>query len=542
MMRSAAARFRAPPVLYAGVLIVFAALQVSAQASEAYRPYPCGTNQGNGCVVAPTFNDDGTEKKGQVNVLSYGSNGSYQDIFFSGLDKIYCKPHGGQHVESYTCKIQPVDLPKVTEWITCTPAADGNCNPAMSPQQYRIARYGSGSRWIYQFVSGSFQCPAGSANSFSGIKIDPMSGDNAIQKTNVSCGWSKEQFPAIPGRRWTTCAASSGVDCRFPSPGDYLVRLNHAVGSGDPVSETYRTVTGSNITCDYLKLGGPLGAGSHKRSCEYLPLPTFVSVKGDWNLVGLCSNCDNVNFKVTSGVEKGSSKEAESAFTWQLGASMSASAGSPLTMEATVDISANYTSDSRNIVSNSFTQNQSTSFAIECGAGALYQWVTGVEEVCMPGNAGNCVSVARSNLFRCLPSDMPAGKPPVQFDLATPAAAEPAAETTASGNATPNTTTSGSATPSTTTSGTATPGTPPAPTTTATVVTPSVNFRTACSDKWTTKLRGKTTASEFEVKPLLTADGQLKLESSLAATPPPYIVTKESYMNICVKHGGPALR
>ena len=533
-MRSAAAKFRAIVVLLAGALVALAASQVNAQVSEAYRPYSCGANQGNGCVVGPTFNPDGTTNTAQVNVLSYGANGSFQNIFSSGLDKIYCAPHGGKHVEPYTCQIQPVELPKVTKWDACTVDANGRCNPPMAPQQYRIARFGNESRWIYQFVAGAFLCPTGTAESFAGIKINPLTGKNELNRTGMRCEWSTEQFPAIPGRTWTTCAASTGVECRFPSQGDYLVRINSAAANAELSSATYRTVTGSKIMCSIDALGAPKNDAAERWSCEYLPLPTFISVKGDWNLVGLCTNCGNVNFNVTSGVEKGSSKDTESAFTWQLGASMSASAGSPLVMEATVDISANYTNDSRNIVSNSFTQNQSTSFSIECGAGSLYQWVTGVEEVCMPGNAGNCVSVARSNVFRCLPSNLPAGQPPIQFVAAPAAAATPAAGSTTPSSATPSGTTPTSTTPSSTTPVSTTPSSTPASTTTTTVVTPP-DTATACTDTWTSKFKRNLSATKNEVRRLLTPDGQQKLEALPTST-----VSRDDYLNICVKNGGPA--
>lgn len=544
-------RAKASLILVAGALLALAASQADAQVSEAYRPYPCGINQGNGCVVGPTFNSDGTVNTAQVNVLSYGTNGSFQNIFFSGLDKIYCAPHGGKHVEGYTCQIQPVELPKVTNWDACTIDANSRCNPAMSAQKYRIARFGDGSKWIYQSVAGSFLCPTGTAESFAGIKINPLTGKNEINRTGMRCEWSTEQFPAIPERTWTTCAASTGVECRFPSPGDYLVRINSAAANAELTTATYRTVSGSKIMCSTDALGAPKNDAAERWSCEYLPLPTFLSVKGDWNLVGLCTNCGNVDFNVSSGVEKGKSKDTESPFTWQLGASMSASAGSPLVMEATVDVSANYTNDSRNVISNSFTQNQSTSFTIQCGAGSLYQWVTGVEEVCMPGNAGNCVSVARSNVFRCLPSNLPAGGPPIQFAGTPPAiAAAPAAGSgTSSGttpaattpSSTPTTTTPSSTASGTTTAGTTTSGSPPAPTPAPTAATPPPDFRTACSQKWTAKFRDKQSAPKNEVLPLLTAEGQDKLESSLADAPPPHNVSRESYMSICVKNGGPAL-
>jgi len=478
-------RSRRPGLFGLGLATAFftslatAVVPAVAAAEDAHRPYPC--NPDTICIVGDTYDTNGSLKTNQVFVLSHGTADEAQNIFFSGLYSVWARPYGGKHVADAEQKyeLQPTSLPDVASWTACTPDAQGFCNPTqMFAQHFRVARFGDGTKWVYQQVSDRFSCPApGSpATSFAGILLNPKNGDSGFQnRAGTRCEYSTENFPVIEGAFWTTCAASSGVFCRFPNPGTYLVRYREGDNSANSKTLVYRTITGKGITCSASALSNLSATSSSSRSCEYLPLPTFLSVRGNWSLVGLCEKCGDLSFEVTSGMEQGRANEEESAFAWQLGASVTAEAGTPFA-DVSATVSANYAEDRKDVVSDSFTQSVATGLSVEC-AGALYQWVTGVQERCMPRNPSSCVSVARSNIFQCVASDQsqsPAPGTPTSGGVSTAAAPKSQPSTTTTGGST-------SSTSAPTSTGAASPT--PAP-----IVSQEALKLQKCDSIWSTKL------------------------------------------------------
>lgn len=532
--------------------------------SGTHRPYPCGKVGNDQCAVAPVYGDDArTVNAEQVTVLSYGKGGTFHNLFLSGIKTVECYQYLGKPTDGddYACTLQAITLPAAGGWTDCTLDSDGICSPPMAPHTYKIARYGDGTKWVYSFVSSAFQCPTtGGGRTFNGFRFNTETShaDNGSTGTK-KCQYSNEVFHGAPGSFWSTCAAAEGATCKFPGLGTFLVRY----GNARQQRYFYRLVTGSEIKCKATSFrpDNPAFNGvepaSGQKGCQYLELPTITSIHGGWRLVGMCANCGDVNFNVTSGVERGSTHEQETSFSSEVSASVSVSGGIGGFAETSTQVSASYGEAARNMISDSFSKNESASFTVLCGSGGLWQWVTGVTTQCVAGNNDSCEIDAKSNFFRCLPTSVsPGNEGPLSLlaKSARPTATAPTqppvtqtANTTPANSPSPPVTTTPPATtpvPRTTGNGGSTtpaansPRGTTAPTTTATVVPPQ-DFNVSCNAAWEAKIGSNTAAPKTKVFPLLTQAGGAALEMALASAPPTQLIGKETFMNACVKNGGP---
>lgn len=551
-------------VMCAGAACFLAPQQASAAqaVSGASRPYPCVQAYNDQCGVAPVYGGDGkTVNAAQVTVLSYGKGATYHNLFLSGIKTVECWQYLGRATDGddYTCTLQAITLPDAGGWTDCAVDAQGFCGPPMAAHTYRIARYGDGAtKWVYAFVSSAFPCPASdttNTKTFDGFRFNTDTSKANIATTGTKkCQYSHNVFTGAPGSFWSTCAAAEGATCKFPGLGTYLVRY----GNKQTTRYFYRVVTGSQIKCQltYFRADhvhfNMVDPGGNK-VCQYLELPTITSIHGDWRLVGMCANCGDVNFNVTSGVERGSTHEQETSFSSEVSASVTADGGIGGIAETSTTVSASYSQAARNMISDSFSKNESASFTVLCGSGGLWQWVTGVTTQCVAGNDDDCEIDAKSNFFRCLPTSVSPGNEGPLSLLAksarptTPTPNQPPVTQTA--NTTPSNSPSppAPATPAATTPAPkAAPTTPAAnspggttaPTTTATVAPPQ-DFNVSCNAAWEAKMGINTDAPKTKVFPLLTQAGAAALDMALASAPPNVLIGKETYMNVCVKNGGP---
>lgn len=377
-----------------------------------YRPYPCG-GKGTRCVVGDTYTKKGDVNTDQVSVLSYGAAGSYLNIFVSGIDELDCDAYNGNHVDNFECVLQPVSLPKVAAWNTCA-VSGGWCTNSYKPNQFRLVRYGDGKHWVYFYVGSYFQCPSqGSpAKNINGTelnvktgKLDPgLTGD----RTSTKCQVSSDSFPGTVGAVWTTCATKD-TDCVFPGAGSYLVRYGAEDANGAK-RFIYRVANGNYLRCSDA-LGRPSNPDEAKPRCDYLELPKIASIQGGWEVAGLCENCTNVNYDVTVGVVKGTTKERESSWFAEVSVSQSVEISS-----VSAEVSASASWAGRDLMANSFSLSKDNTLSVTCDLGVLWQWVTRAESFCLPSaSSSECLTIAKSKMFQCLRP----GEDPGDAELAT---------------------------------------------------------------------------------------------------------------------------
>jgi hypothetical protein len=385
-----------------------------------------GLIQPGGCAM-PVFGADGTVDTNKISVLSYGTTSGtrpgWQMHLSSGIAVRPCNSPGGRQDGSPDCIVYEYQMPEVAEWRPCANEGGVCAITGLLPNQYKIARYGAGTRWAYQLVASSVNC---SVNDFNGTSFDPVGG---VAKT---CQVSSNAFSTPVAKAWTRCATGGVAEvenrCTFPESGTYLVRFARPVDQNYKVP--YRLVSGTGFQCwpsnfdarsRFLQttsegVGEPDWQTARNFSvgsfCEYLPLAEVQQVFGKWELVGMCEDCaDNIEYMVSVGVEKGKSKESSKTFGLEV--SQTISIGGEVFGSETSFTASSETSE---LIAESFTRSEGSEFTISCGKGALYQWVTGVRSFCTPSgpklNPEDCETIAKSKMFRCVePSEHPGYQP-----------------------------------------------------------------------------------------------------------------------------------
>jgi len=375
-----------------------------------YRPYPCLKSQN--CALGATYDETGNTNEQQVYVISYGTEATTYQVMVSGRKAAHvCDTILGWDVAGQTvsqCQVQPILLPAKTNGFELCTLTNGACSPPPSASQhkFRVARFGVGiaagaassdEKWMYQYVSSSFPCKA---DDFVGVNAAAVNGSGA------RCEYS-EPVEAAPGAVWTTCAAENAT-CRFPASGSYLVRF----GARLPDDFFYRVISGSQVNCTNAAFKGDPASGFTKR-CDYLELPKIASVSGAWEVVGMCEGCSDVTYNLVTGVTQGNEKSSASAWSFELGQEVSVSADVGFASVAGT-VTAGQTWSGGNAITDSFTKDDETTLTVSCESGKLWQWVTSVQNYCMPnsGSTSDCVTVARSKMFQCLsPDESPRSQP-----------------------------------------------------------------------------------------------------------------------------------
>lgn len=373
-----------------------------------YRPSPC--KAASKCALGAVYDPKGDIVDDQVYSISYGNADTTYNVLVSGRAAAFaCESRAGLDIPGFTltgCEVQPVLLPSGLGGFTkCTPNQWGFCGPTMAPHHFRVARFGNGSIWIYQFVASEFACPADGAlattNDFNGMQVPNP------HAWGTRCEVSNNTIPAAPRARWTTCSAEFET-CSFPSAGSYLVRY------GAHNTFYYRLMSGTGVRCSATAFRMDPAVGSVKR-CDYLELPKIAKVTGSWEIAGTCENCTNANYEVVTGVVQGNTKSAQSSWSFELSEEISFEGElSPVSGS----ISSSQTWSASNLVSDSFSKEESTTLTVGCDLGVLWQWVTSVQNYCLPnsGSTADCVSVARSKLFQCLRPGVSPGVQPIQLN------------------------------------------------------------------------------------------------------------------------------
>jgi hypothetical protein len=146
---------------------------------------------------------------------------------------------------------------------------------------------------------------------------------------------------------------------------------------------------------------------------QFLKVPLdqlLVKVEGYYQKLLTCSGCSQFEFETTTGVSIG--KETVKSTEW--GDEFTAAAETTFKAgimgvgsNAKTSFSLAQSRSSSESVASSFTQGQSDSKTLTFEKGALYQFVTSVDEYCA---AGICKTIARSNCFICQAGHLP---PPV---------------------------------------------------------------------------------------------------------------------------------
>lgn len=182
--------------------------------------------------------------------------------------------------------------------------------------------------------------------------------------------------------------------------GTYIVRY------GVDSRWVYRTFNGTEFPCGLLSFGSDPAENVYK-SCEYLSAPQIKYVYGKWEEVELCEGCSKEIYTKRVGVTQGEAKTTESSWSVELSLTLEESAGVEGVSSSKVSSTLTATTAGAESISNSFTTQYETETQFECEKGALYQWVTTVEDICGPLSK-SCTTVARAHEFICTdPSDVP---------------------------------------------------------------------------------------------------------------------------------------
>jgi hypothetical protein len=284
-------------------------------------------------------------------------------------------------------------------WTKCADGDQGQrCKVDVKEGEIKMVRYGTpqGNRWLYSYVAEDFDCR------LNGLGYDVDVAPNVYKQCEVAT--KPEPYVGT----WETCASGEGVSCNFADDGPRLVRY------GDATSDRfwYKTVLGKNITCGLGTFRWDPAPNVYK-ACEYLKVPfeqRLVKVRGYWEKVLRCKDCSSTTFEITTGVTTGKETVKSSEWGSSLTASIESTAGvsaGGVSAETKIGFSATTSSSFANSVGSSFTKEQSSTKSIDCTKGAIYQFVTSVDEFCA---AGVCTTTAMSDEFICqTPTEAPPG-------------------------------------------------------------------------------------------------------------------------------------
>lgn len=368
-----------------------------------FDPYPCG-GPGSICNIVSRHKSDGSVDFDHVTTVSYGDPDfdAFHNILSSGISEIRCEAVLGDPTvgRNKPCQVQTVLLPKATGWQPC--AYGTVCPVTVAANNYRVARFGTGNRWVYLLVASAYRCDVAD---FNGMRFDPNVG---VAK---SCQTSTNEISPSPGSIWRPCAGGTGAECRFPASGTYLVRY------GANNAWFYRLMTGSKASCDTSTFNGDPVVGGNKR-CDLLEIGQIAKIVGRWEPVGMCANCGSIEYTVSVGVEQGKTRERESAWSAEFSTTVSSSSGVLTDGVAKTQASTTFTvgASGRDLLAESFTKSENHELKMSCDKGALWQWVTTVENRCFPGgkSRSDCFTAARSKMFQCIAQTQPPGTQPIE--------------------------------------------------------------------------------------------------------------------------------
>ncbi len=385
----------------------------TAPASADQYTYSCGSTAAV-CKIEPHYKADGvTEDVEAKTLISHGDGNTTEYVILQGVPEFRCGEGHGDIApgKSKTCQATSFTLPDPGGWVDCANSGE-RCSFTPVTNGFRIVRYGKDNRWVYAYTAGPdvWCTPNGG---FNGIRYDVWQNQTKkcqISKNTIRGAMKLGEGGPLPAT-WRICAAAEGAECVFPRLGSYLVRYGvNDINDG----AMYRYVTGDKMTCSEQVFGFNPKTGQVK-NCKYLELSEIAKVSGRWELVGSCPTCGSVQYATESGVERGKTKERESSFGLEVSATASYTSGATTNAIAQTSVSTTITASAnvREMVAHSFTQSEKTQLTIACDKGSLWQWVTRVDNVCLPGgNSGDCVTVARAKLFKCLgPNDSPGPNP-----------------------------------------------------------------------------------------------------------------------------------
>lgn len=182
------------------------------------------------------------------NPVSSGALAVYQEI--EGQKSVHCdfkllgRLSDGS-LDKTTCWKHKISSSPTVGWTKCADYGK-TCETGLSSAElqkgtYLRARYGTGSQWIYRYVSGKFTCSSTGLNV--GMEFDPAPG---LAK---ECQIAKAT-KTTP--KWVQCGKER-QGCRLPTDArttPYLVRY----GSSDNAQASFSVVTGRDVKCglDYL--------------------------------------------------------------------------------------------------------------------------------------------------------------------------------------------------------------------------------------------------------------------------------------------------
>jgi formylglycine-generating enzyme required for sulfatase activity len=381
-------------------------------AALAYTAYSCGT-EGQNCFPEDETSEVDDEDRPRITVVSYGANSTFSSAMFQGIREMPCAAalFGDPAIgAAKKCTAISYNLPKVENWIPCGTQTGGNCvNEPIAPDHIRLARFGVSGRFVYMFVSKGYACPK---TYFEGINFDPY--ENIVKE----CSISSNDIPVAVSSRWRPCGSVAGIngksECVFSEPGNYLVRFYDKALGEKFRAYGHRMVTGKSFECSQASTGYTIGIGSI--ACQYIRLPQISKVEGQWQLVGSCQDCGDIEYKVMVGVERGNRQERESSWTREVSTEV---ATEVFGVEASA--SATFSWGGRSLLEESFALSAGMEYTVTCDKGALWQWTTEVQNTCFAENV-ECEVLARSRDFLCVGS----GVSPSEFVSVASVATDPA--------------------------------------------------------------------------------------------------------------------
>jgi formylglycine-generating enzyme required for sulfatase activity len=387
------------------------AIALLPQAAHAYTAYSCGSD-GQKCFPEDETSEVDDENRPRITVVSFGANSVFSSIMVQGVRELPCSGalFGDPAIgAAKKCTAISYNLPEVESWISCGTQAGGNCvNEFVPPDHIRLARYGVGGRFVYMFVSKGYACPK---TYFEGINFDPF--ENVVKE----CAISANNIPVAASSRWRPCGSVAGIngksECVFSEPGNYLVRFYDKALGEKFRAYGHRMITGKSFECSQAASGYTIGIGSI--ACQYIRLPQIARVEGQWQLVGSCQDCGDIEYKVTVGVERGNRKERESPWTNEVSTEVSSEV---FGVEASA--SATFSWGGRSLLEESFALSAGMEYTVTCDKGALWQWTTEVQNTCFAENV-ECEVLARSRDFLCVGS----GVSPSEFVSVASVATDP---------------------------------------------------------------------------------------------------------------------
>ena len=371
-------------------LVLFALIGIL-MANDLYaKVIPCGT-EGQQCV----------QNGNDVHRTIYGKETKFA-MLTQNVNPLTCSHlvFGGdpEYGVNKSCAWSSVITLANYTWTKCANGDQGDsCKVNVKEGEVKMVRYGTpqGNRWLYSFTAGDVDCR------LNGFGYDVDVAPNVYKQCEVAT----KPEPYVGS--WETCASSEGAICNFVDDGPRLVRY------GDSTSNRfwYKTVLGKKLTCGVGTFRWDPALNVYK-ACEYLKVPfeqRLVKVHGYWEKVLSCKGCDSTTFALTAGVTTGKETVKSSEWGASLTTSIESTAGvnvGAASAETTIGFSATVSSSFANSIGSSFTKENSALRSVECKKGAVYQFVTSVDELCA---AGVCTTTATSNEFIC---QTPAEAPP----------------------------------------------------------------------------------------------------------------------------------